>query len=218
DYFETWIPQAKKNIDLKRTEVIKATKGIKLMHRFLSQDKSETHQEALDPHTWLSPKLAIKEVANIRDGLSKKFPDQKVLFHKNAQKYLQKLKRLDDDYQTTFRNATYKKFITQHKAFSYLARDYGLKQIAIAGFSPEEEVSPSHLAKLKKYVKKEGLKIIYFEKTASSKVAQTLAEEVGVKTAVLNPLEGLTKREQKEGKDYFSVMEENLKALKLTIK
>ncbi|MDR1474003.1 MAG: metal ABC transporter substrate-binding protein [Lactobacillales bacterium] len=216
DYFETWIPKVKKNIDLKQTEIINATQGIKLME---SAKESGEYQKTFDPHIWLSPKLAMKEVANIRDGLIKKFPHKKALLNKNAQKYLKKLMKLDDDYQTAFKDTTHhKKFVTQHKAFSYLAKDYGLEQIAIAGLSPEEEVSPARLAELKKRCKKDDIRIIYFEETASSKLAQTLAKEVGVETAVLNPLESLTKTEQKAGKDYFSIMEENLKALKLTIK
>jgi zinc transport system substrate-binding protein len=215
DYFETWIPQVKKNIDLKQTEIINATQGIKLME---SANESDEHQKTFDPHIWLSPRLAMKEVSNIRDGLIKKFPYKKALLNKNAQRYLKKLTKLDNDYQTAFKNTTHKKFITQHKAFSYLAKDYGLEQVAIAGLSPEEEVSPARLAELKKICKKDDIRIIYFEETASSKLAQTLAEEVEVETAVLNPLEGLTKAEQKEGKDYYSIMKENLKALKLTIK
>jgi len=215
DYFETWISKVKKNIDLKQTEIINASQGIKLME---SANESDEHQETFDPHIWLSPKLAMREVANIRDGLIKKFPQKKALLNKNAQRYLKKLAKLDDDYQMTFKDATHKKFVTQHKAFSYLAKDYGLEQIAIAGLSPEEEISPARLAELKKICKEDDIKVIYFEETASSKLAQTLAKEVGIKTAVLNPLESLTKAEQKAGKDYFSIMEENLQALKLTIK
>jgi zinc transport system substrate-binding protein len=218
DDFETWVPQAKKNINLKQTEVINAAQGIKLTKNSLDhKEKSKIHKEAFDPHIWLSPKLAMKEIKNIRNGLIRKFPNKRKLFIKNTQKYLKKLKKLDDAYQAAFKGAVHKKFITQHKAFSYLANDYGLKQVSIAGLSLEE-VSPARLAELKQYVKKENLKVIYFEKTTSTKAAQTLAKEAGLETVVLNSLESLTKVEQKKGKDYVAVMKDNLKALKLTIK
>ncbi|MEM5398446.1 metal ABC transporter solute-binding protein, Zn/Mn family, partial [Staphylococcus gallinarum] len=78
------------------------------------------------------------------------------------------------------------------------------------------EPSAKRIASLTKYVKKYDIKYIYFEENASSKVAATLADEAGVKTKVLNPLESLTNKQIKAGEDYFSVMKENLKALKLT--
>jgi zinc transport system substrate-binding protein len=221
DYFEVWVSKIKKNIDLKQTEVINAAKGIKLMKSSLELEESKdkkSHQKILDPHIWLSPKLAMKEVVNIRDGLIKKFPNKKDLFNKNAQKYLKKLEKLDNAYKAAFKDAIHKNFVTQHDAFSYLARDYGLKQVAIAGLSSEEEISPARLAKLKKYMKRKDIKVIYFEEKVSAKIAQTLAREVGAEMLVLNTLESLTKAEQKEGKNYLLVMESNLKALKLTIR
>ena len=88
-----------------------------------------------------------------------------------------------------------------------------MNQITITGVSAESEPSAKRLASLTKYVKKYDIKYIYFEENASSKVAATLADEAGVKTAVLNPLESLTTKEIKAGEDYFTVMKDNLKAL-----
>ncbi|HAQ6590385.1 TPA: zinc ABC transporter solute-binding protein, partial [Enterococcus faecium] len=101
----------------------------------------------------------------------------------------------------------------QHAAFGYLALDYGLKQVPIAGLSPEEEPSSGRLAELKEYVKKNKINYIYFEKNANDKIAKTLANEAGIKLEVLNPLESLTKEQMDNGEDYVSVMEDNLKAL-----
>lgn len=103
--------------------------------------------------------------------------------------------------------------MTQHAAFGYLALDYGLKQVPIAGLSPEEEPSSGRLAELKEYVKKNKINYIYFEKNANDKIAKTLANEAGIKLEVLNPLESLTKEQMDNGEDYVSVMEDNLKAL-----
>jgi zinc transport system substrate-binding protein len=96
---------------------------------------------------------------------------------------------LDADYTTSLKEAKQKSFVTQHAAFGYLALDYGLKQVPIAGLSPEEEPSSGRLAELKEYVKKNKINYIYFEKNANDKIAKTLANEAGIKLEVLNPLE-----------------------------
>jgi zinc transport system substrate-binding protein len=108
--------------------------------------------------------------------------------------------------------------VTQHAAFGYLAKQYGLTQEAISGLSPEEEPTASRLAELKHYVEDKQIQYIYFEENTTSKVASTLAKETGVKTAVLNPIEGISTKEIKKGATYLTVMEDNLKSLQKTVK
>lgn len=221
---ETWVKDTLENVDHKKVTVVEAAKSIDLMEGQDEEEASEDHdhdhdhEHELDPHVWLDPVLAEKEVETIRDALIKKYPDQKEIFEKNASAYLTKLSELDKEYQEAFANAKNKTFVTQHAAFGYLAKQYGLTQESIAGISPDQEPSPSRLAELKKYVEANHISVIYFESSASSKVAETLAKETGVELVVLNPLESLTKKEQEQGEDYLSVMRENLEALKKSIK
>jgi len=168
----------------------------------------------LDPHVWLSPQLAIKEVRNIEAALIEKAPEHKEQFTKNADAYVAKLEQLDADYKKELQNAKRKDFITQHAAFGYLARSYGLTQVPIAGLSPEQEPSASAMAEVVKFAKEHQVKTIFFETLVSSQVADTIAKELGAQTAVLNPLEGLTAEEQAKNMDYISVMRANLEALK----
>ena len=225
---ETWTDNLTDTIDTKQTELIQASKDIKLMegtehdheeaHDHDTQEHEEHgHSHELDPHVWLDPALAIKEVETIRDQLSKKYPDDKAAFEKNAASYIDELKKLDEEFQTAFKDAKNKTFVTQHAAFGYLANQYGLTQEAIAGISPDQEPSPSRLSELKHYVDDNQVKVIYFEENASSKVAETLSKETGVKLEVLNPLESLTDKQIKDGEDYLSVMRENLAALKESV-
>ncbi len=123
--------------------------------------------------------MAITEVETIRDQLIKKYPDYQAQFEKNAASYISELKTLDDDYQTAFKDAKNKAFVTQHAAFGYLAKQYGLTQEAIAGISPDQEPSPSRLSELKHYVDDHQVEVIYFEENASSKVAETLSKRNG---------------------------------------
>ena len=220
---ETWTDNLTDTIDTKQTKIIQASKDIKLMegtehdHEEAHDHDTQEHEEHGHSHEWLDPALAIKEVETIRDQLSKKYPDDKAAFEKNAASYIDELKKLDEEFQTAFKDAKNKTFVTQHAAFGYLANQYGLTQEAIAGISPDQEPSPSRLSELKHYVDDNQVKVIYFEENASSKVAETLSKETGVKLEVLNPLESLTDKQIKDGEDYLSVMRENLAALKESV-
>lgn len=218
---ETWTDNLSENIDTSHTTIVKASKGISLMEGSEEEGHTETeegHEHELDPHVWLDPVLAVKEVETIRDALVKKYPEQKATFKKNAAAYIKKLEALNTKYETALADASNKTFVTQHAAFGYLAKQYGLTQDAIAGISPDQEPSASRLSELKTYVEENNIEVIYFEENATSKVAETLANETGVKLAVLNPLESLTSKQIKAGEDYISVMEENLAALQESIK
>ncbi len=183
-----------------------------------SEEHDHEHDHGgLDPHVWLSPALAIKEVRNIEAGLAKAAPRHAEQFKQNADAYVAKLEALDQDFKAAVKDSKRKDFITQHAAFAYLAEEYGLQQVPIAGLSPEQEPSAAQMASVIDFAKEHKVKTIFFETLVSSKVSDTIAQEVGAKTAVLNPIEGLTEDEVKAGKDYISVMRENLEALKLAL-
>ncbi|WP_251712562.1 metal ABC transporter solute-binding protein, Zn/Mn family [Lactococcus ileimucosae] len=170
-----------------------------------------------DPHTWVSPKSALLEVRYIAEELSKKFPEYKEDFTKNADSYMDKLKKIDQDFDQ-LKTAKNKTFITQHEAFAYLGRDYGLTPVAITGLDPEMEPSSSTLIKLRDEMRKSNLNTVYSEENSSSKLAETLAREAGARLLPINPVEGLTDEQKKAGESYLTIMEENLRALKETIK
>ncbi|UQD51454.1 zinc ABC transporter substrate-binding protein [Bacillus methanolicus] len=218
-YFETWTEKVLKSINQSNLKIVEASKDIKLMDA--ESDEEGNHQNvdhsSKDPHVWLSPVLAKQEVDNIAQALEQKDPKNKEQYEKNAAAFKSQLDDLDSLYKKTIDKARKKEFVTQHAAFGYLAKQYGLTQIPIAGLSPDVEPSLDKLAELAELIKKKNIKVIYFEGLTSSKVAQTLANEIGAKTEVLNPLEGLTKEEQEKGLDYIGVMKKNLEALKKSI-
>ncbi|MFC4802020.1 metal ABC transporter substrate-binding protein [Neobacillus sp. GCM10023253] len=220
-YFETWTEKALKSIDDSNLKVVEASKGIELMNALESEEEEDHdhsgHASSKDPHVWLSPVLAQQEVDTIAKALEQVDPNNKEQYEKNAANLKSELADLDYLYKETIDNAKNKEFVTQHAAFGYLAKQYGLTQIPIAGLSPDVEPTLGKMAELTELTKKKNIKIIYFEELTSSKVAETLAKEIGAKTEVLNPLEGLTKDEQEQGLDYIGVMKKNLEALKLSI-
>lgn len=216
---ETWVPKAAKSWKKGAPNVIEGTKGMLLLPGGEEEHEhsgEEDHHHELDPHTWVSPHRAIKEVTSIKDQLIKLYPEKKTEFEANAKKYLAKLETLDQEFSASLKNAQQKNFVTQHTAFGYLALDYGLNQVGISGLNPDQEPDPSRIAELKHYVEDNEIKYIYFENNNQGKAAQTLADETKVKLEVLNPLESLTKKQLDAGEDYVSVMKENLAALKKT--
>lgn len=159
---ETWVPKAQESWEKGIPNVVEGTKDMILLPGSEEEGHDhdhgeEGHHHELDPHTWVSPKMAIQEVSNIKDQLVKLYPQKAKVFETNAEKYLNKLKQLDADYTASFKDAKQKSFVTQHAAFGYLALDYGLTQVPIAGLTPEQEPTSSRLAELKEYVQKNGI-------------------------------------------------------------
>ncbi|AOA03801.1 MAG: metal ABC transporter substrate-binding protein [Carnobacterium sp.] len=219
---ETWVSSVLTNIDTKKTVVVDASQGIDLLEGNHSDDETEAehegHSHAHDPHIWLDPVLAQKQVDTIKEGIIKADTKNKETYEKNALAYKEKLAALNEKFEMGLKNAENRTFVTQHAAFAYLANRYDLEQVAIAGLSPDQEPSPAKLAELNDFIKENNIKIIYFAETASPKIAKTVANETGAKLEVLSPIEGITQEEQEKGVDYIKVMEKNLEALEKAIK
>jgi zinc transport system substrate-binding protein len=192
------------------TKVLVVTAGIGLANRTLN----ENGQTVQDPHIWLDPALAKIEVANIEKGFEKIDPKDAIYFQANAAKLSQELDALNQEYKAGLANCQRKDFVTSHAAFGYLAAAYGLNQVAISGVSPDEEPSPQKLAEITDLVKKQNIKIIFFESLVSPKLSQTIANETGATTMMLDPIEGITDNDLKAGHTYLTVMQQNLSALR----
>ncbi|MEU2260533.1 metal ABC transporter substrate-binding protein [Streptomyces sp. NPDC019645] len=164
-----------------------------------------------DPHVWLDPVKYAEVAKGVGDSMAKADPAHAADYRKNAGTLVGKLKSLDAKFAAGLKNGTTKTFITTHSAFGYLAERYGLEQHGIAGLDPESEPSPARIKELQTVAKQEKVSTIFFETLASDRTAKTLAEDTGLRTDVLDPLEGITDRSK--GDDYLSVMESNLAAL-----
>lgn len=170
--------------------------------------------DVVDPHVWLDPVLMRRIVDRIAETLARLDPGRAAAFQNRAAAFGTDLAQLDDDYRSGLSSCRLRVLVTSHAAFGYLAARYGLAQEPITGISPEAEPDPERLAQLAQDVERTGTTTIFTETLVSPKVAQTLAREAGVLTAVLNPLEGLTAQQAEMGDDYLSVMRSNLTALR----
>ncbi|WP_339061195.1 metal ABC transporter solute-binding protein, Zn/Mn family [Tepidibacillus marianensis] len=170
-----------------------------------------------DPHIWLNPMNAEIQAANIRDGLIKVDPIHKDIYNKNFEQLKQSFSKLDETYQSELKKATSREIFVSHAAFGYLAERYQLKQISIAGLTPEDEPSPKEIASIVTKARQDQVKYILFEPLIESKYGTTIMNEIGAKALILNPVESLTKDELVKGEDYFSVMNKNLEVLKTVL-
>jgi zinc transport system substrate-binding protein len=156
-----------------------------------------------DPHVWLDPVLFARIGRRIGTAL-----------HRPAGGFVADLQQLDRDFRDGLRDCRRHEIVTSHEAFGYLAARYGLKQVAITGITPESEPSPRQLAHVIDVVRRTHATTVFFETLVSPRLADTVAREVGARTAVLDPIEGLTPDEQKRGENYLGLMRQNLATLR----
>jgi zinc transport system substrate-binding protein len=190
------------------------TVAVDLLHG-ISLRKGVEEGEPTDPHVWLDPLLMKQIVERVTAEMSKRLPAEGSLFESRASVYASALEELHRSFEETLGTCERREVVTSHAAFGYLAARYGLEQIAISGVTPEAEPSPRRLEDVARLAEQRGVTTIYFETLVSPRVAEAIARIVGARTAVLNPLEGLTTDELSKGENYVSVMRANLNALAL---
>lgn len=177
------------------------------------KDALDGDHSSVNPHTWLSVRNAQVELKSILDKVSALDPANRDYYQKNYETALAEFKALDEKFERELSKVPEDRryFVVSHAAFNYLAHDYGLKQVAVTGISPEDEPSANELTTIADFVKQHGITTIFFEGTATPKVAETLAKNTGAKTSTLYTMESLTSEEQELG--YLQLMQRNLSAL-----
>ena len=103
------------------------------------------------------------------------------------------------------------RIVASHDAFGYLGRRYGLHVVGINGLSPDAEPSPEHIRKLQDLITHDAITTVFSERLASRKLADSLAGDLGLRTAVLDPVEGLS--DATAHQNYLSLMRRNLTTL-----
>ena len=165
----------------------------------------EAGSGAIDPHIWLDPHRYAAIVREIGGALGRT---------RESADLVARLNRLDREYRSGLANCRRREIVTSHTAFGYLAVRYRLRQVPLEGLTPEAEPSAKAVQRLVGEVRRTHATTVFFETLVSPKLAQTVARAAGARTAVLNPLEGLTKDEIARGESYFTVMRTNLRSLR----
>jgi zinc transport system substrate-binding protein len=174
------------------------------------EEHAEHDHGALDPHFWLDPTRLAAVAADVEAQLAAVDPENADTYAERADELVASLADLDTRLTDGLTQCTDRVVVTSHEAFGYLADTYGFELVGIAGIDPDTEPSPARLREVSDVIEENGVSTIYLESLVSSKVTDTLAADLGVETAVLDPLEGLTDPET----DYRSVMLTNLEVLR----
>jgi len=177
----------------------------------LPAPEDESHDGAADPHLWLDPTRFATVATALGERLARIDPAHAADHRSRAARLVARLTALDGEFRTGLRECRRKDIVTGHSAFGYLAARYGLRQVGVSGLDPEAEPSPRRIAELTELVRRTGATTVFTETLASPKTAATLAQEAGVRTEVLDPIEGV-----KPGShdDYFSIMRRDLATLR----
>ncbi|OUM97421.1 MAG: ABC transporter substrate-binding protein [Paenibacillaceae bacterium ZCTH02-B3] len=201
---------------------VKASEGIPLI---LASGEETAHGEEdghghdgdrpdVDPHVWVSPKSARIMADNILAAFLAVDPEGRAHYEARHAALTERLRELDERYARELAALPRKDIVVSHAAFGYLCRDYGLNQVAVMGLAPDAEPRAQDLLAVKRLVEERGVKAVFFEELVSDRLAQVLARETGAEALPLNPLEGLTPQQQKDGENYLTLMERNLENLK----
>jgi zinc transport system substrate-binding protein len=166
----------------------------------------------LDPHVWLDPTRLAVIAGAVADRLAAIDPEHAPDYRTNASRLESQLAEMDRRFTTGLASCERTEFITTHAAFGYLAERYGLTEVAVSGLSPDAEASPARIAEVQQEAKAHGITTIFFETLTSPAVAQAIAGDLGLRTDVLDPIEGITA--DSRGSDYLSIMAANLAALR----
>jgi len=202
--FEPWVQKLAGDIAPDRTLVVEATKGIDLL----------SSGGRVDPHVWLDPLLAQRQVAAIAAGLAQIDGAHASGYADNARAFIARLGQLDGALEAGLRDCARRDVVTSHAAFGYLTRRYGLVQVPVTGLAPTAEPSPAELAAVARLAQARHVRYVFFESLVSPGLAEALAREIGAGTLVLNPIEGITAAQAAAGTGYVALMEANLQNLR----
>ena len=212
--FETWVDNVLPDLRRAGVIILDASQGLPLLAR---ADEANARAGRGDPHFWLDPVLAQEIVKRLAETLGQADPAHAGRYRERAAAYVRQLDNLDAAYRSGLKDCRRRTIIAAHAAFAYLAQRYDLQALSIQGLSPDVEPSPEDLRRLAEQARQRDIHYVFFERLVSPRLAEVLAKEVGAQTLVFDPLEGLSDEEMAAGKDYLSVMKDNLANLRIAL-
>jgi len=187
------------------------TEVVELQDTGVPADERQEDELEGDPHVWQDPTLLIPITERFAVEMAEADPDHAADYRARADALITDLKQLDKEFAAGLTACERTAFVTSHAAFGYLARAYDLTMVPVAGLSPGVEPSPAQLAEVQDFIEANGITTVFSETLGSRQYAVTLATDLGVEAAVLDPIEGLSN--ESSGDDYISLMRDNLAAL-----
>ncbi|TPH23764.1 metal ABC transporter substrate-binding protein [Haemophilus haemolyticus] len=173
---ERWFERFFQNIKDKPAVVV--TEGIQPLSIY-----EGPYKDAPNPHAWMSPSNALIYIENIKNALVKYDPQNAAVYEKNAADYAQRIKQLDEPLRAKLAQIPEEQrwLVTSEGAFSYLAKDYNLKEGYLWPINAEQQGTPQQVRKVIDLVRKNNIPVVFSESTISAKPAQQVAKESGAK-------------------------------------
>jgi len=204
---EPWVTQLLEGIGNPDLRAVDTSANVSLVS---SQDPDAPGS---DPHVWLDPILAKKQVEAIRNAFIEKDPDGAAEYEANAAAYLAKLDALDAALRSGLAHCQRRDVFITHATLAYFCKEYDCAQFPIEGVNAEAEPLPGDLASFIRKAKADNATTVFAEPQFDPRAAQTIASEINGSVAVFNSVHGLTAQQQAAGEDYISLMNENVQAL-----
>ena len=207
---EPWLDDLARHSAKKNLKKVDLSAGIELIASPPVFGAADSSSGEPNPHLWLDPVIAIRQVETLRDALVAADPEEAAIYQKNATVYIAKLRELDADFQRVLGPLPSKKLVTFHDAFPYLAKRYGLETIGYISEFPERDPAPAELAALINRIRAAGVRVLFAETGYEPALLQRVAGEAGARVSTLDTLEV-----GQGGPDaYLSGMRKNLEALR----
>lgn len=187
---EAWVEKVLPTMDKSHTVIVDATLGVDIMYGASGFP---------DPHFWLDPLAAITAVENIELGLVQADPANSVYYREHAQNYIDRLETLHRAFIGNLSSVRIRTFITFHEAFGYWAKTYNITEVGIYGFEPEGEPSAAHMQDLVNLAKRYRITTVLASNLDDPHWCQVLADQIGGHVLVLDPLEGPTVEQDRDG-------------------
>ena len=217
EFMEPWAHKIVDSI-VKKVKVVNASFGIEMIKKENEEQRKEKENDhnIIDPHIWLDFDNAKTMAENITKALVEVDPENAEYYQNNLKAYKAELTDLDSAYKNILSSCKTKTIISGgHYAFGYIAKRYELEYTAAQGLSPDSEPTAKDLIALIEKIKRNKIKYIFYEELNSPKIAETLANETGVRLLFLNAAHNISKEDYEKGKSFISIMKENLKNLSI---
>jgi zinc transport system substrate-binding protein len=210
---EPWISQIVSASENTKLIQVDTSHGIQLLQ---VSPEFQRNNQTFDPHIWLDPVLAKQQVNNILQGLIRADSADSQYFTQNAEAYKVKLDTLNSEAVNATTNVATRYFVTFHEAFAYFAKRYDLTQIPIAG-PFQEEPTPSDIQNVIDATRQYHLLYVGYESLENPAISQSISRDTNATLILMNPIEGLTAQQKAAGKDYISLMQEDIANIGLAL-
>lgn len=181
-----------------------------------AESGEDEDEPEMDEHVWTSPKNAATIVKNMAKAMEKLDGKNKSTYEKNADAYVEKINKLDEEFREVVKNGKRKEIIVADRfPFRYFCEEYGLKYYAaFPGCSTDTQPSAKTVAFLTDKVKEDRIPVVFHIELSNEEMSKSIAEATGAKSRLLNAVHNVSDEDFRNGATYVSLMEHNVEVLK----